>query len=92
MFLCLAFAANPSNEKRFESPSPHTGWDGILDCSGNDAKPDNKMCYQDKGGGVEDCLYLHLYVPVAAALNSTSSFSIYFWIYGGGFTFGDSYV
>jgi carboxylesterase type B len=39
--------------------------------------------------GDEDCLYLDIYSPANAT--STSKLPVMYWIYGGGFVFGDKY-
>ena len=39
--------------------------------------------------GGEDCLYLDVYVPPGAAADA--KLPVMYWLYGGGFIFGDSY-
>jgi para-nitrobenzyl esterase len=64
----------------------------VLDCR---AKKLFQVCPQINLNGTniqygkEDCLYLNVYVPTEHIENATTTFPIFFWIYGGGFVFGD---
>lgn len=77
-FLGIPFAVPPLKELRFESPTPHAGWD-VLDATS--AKP---ACVQGSKGD-EDCLVLNVFAPV----NATKA-PVIFLIHGGGFVSGSA--
>ena len=52
------------------------------------------MCPQLNGGlvpnyGNEDCLYMNIYIPAPRENILNLTLPAFFWIYGGGFMFGD---
>ncbi|KJE94823.1 acetylcholinesterase [Capsaspora owczarzaki ATCC 30864] len=89
----IPFAEPPVGELRFASPLAlqHT-WTDPIDCTSNTSL---KMCPQARLDyfqivGTEDCLYLDIYMP-PNALNSSTPLPVMFWIYGGGYMFGDKF-
>eukprot|EP00039_Didymoeca_costata_P008614 m.114207 g.114207 ORF g.114207 m.114207 type:complete len:569 (+) comp14157_c0_seq1:121-1827(+) len=97
-FYGIPFAEPPVKELRFRPPVPKKAWTGVWDCT---HEIFNQVCPQYKGNyGQEDCLYLNVYIPItdndtSTPLNETlgaEKFSMFFWIYGGGFIFGDDYT
>jgi len=87
-FHSIPFASPPVGGLRFAPPTPPTPWSGVRDVS---ALP--PLCPQIKILdldilGSEDCLYLHVYVP---RHDPDVVLPVMFWIYGGGYTFGDAY-
>ncbi|XP_013857896.1 bile salt-activated lipase [Austrofundulus limnaeus] len=86
VFKGVPFAAMP---RRFEKPTRHPGWDGILK-----AKEYQKRCLQlnllmNDVRGSEDCLYLNIWVPHVGGVVS-SNLPVMVWIYGGAFLLGGS--
>jgi len=85
-FQSLPFAQPPLGELRFAYPVPLTQkW-----TEARDATQPPPKCSQNGKGTSEDCLYLNVYTP-RKALDDTLGLPVMFWIYGGGFTMGDSW-
>lgn len=88
-FLGIPYAKPPLGELRFKEPEPHPSWTDILECT-----QQAKMCPQmhlvkEIMLGHEDCLYLDVHVP--REKNTSNFLPVMFWIYGGGYAFGDEY-
>ncbi len=82
------FLTTPVGDNRLRSPQPAAPWSGV-----RNALAQGRSCTQlHLTGGIElggeDCLYLDVYVPPGAAADA--KLPVMFWIYGGGFIFGDS--
>jgi carboxylesterase type B len=88
----IPFAAPPVGALRFHAPVPPTPWTAPRDVTGP-ATP----CPQLKLDGVllvgsEDCLYLTVHVPLAAAAAAAAngtSLPVYVWVFGGAWIVGD---
>ena len=88
-FKGIPFAAPPVGPLRWRAPQPASAWTGVRDASayGHD-------CVQTSHSDVapirtqesEDCLYLNVWRPTAAA----GKLPVMVWIYGGGFAKGGS--
>ncbi|WP_434445882.1 carboxylesterase/lipase family protein [Lentzea sp. E54] len=72
-FQGIPFAAPPVGENRWRDPQPAKPWHGVLE-----ADQPGPGCEQD-----EDCLYLNVHAPLAAANRP-----VMVWIHGGSFTTG----
>ncbi|XP_049817589.1 esterase FE4-like isoform X2 [Aethina tumida] len=84
-FQQIPFAEPPVGNLRFEPPVPKKDWDGILDCQNN-----TKICMQISRNSeleTEDCLYINVYTPVKPG--SSEKLPVLYYIYGGGFIFGN---
>ena len=86
-FQGIRYAKAPIGNLRFKPPQPLDDASiGTIDVS----QESTVMCLQIDGKGQEDCLLLNIYVP-AKIFNDESGtkYPIMFWIYGGGYVFGD---
>lgn len=83
----LPYAQPPTEERRFKAPQPFLG-------SWTEPRQATRIppeCTQSAGrsvSGQEDCLYLNVHAPVP---DRTTSRPVLVWLYGGGFSVGDSY-
>jgi len=88
-FLGMPFAAAPVGTNRFRPPQPFTeSWAPKT----RQAKVPRQICDQlDTAGnlhiGGEDCLFVNVFRPSGST--SFSNLPVFFWIYGGGYIFGD---
>ena len=86
-WLGIPFAAPPLGPLRFRSPQPVTPWSETLVVTKNPP-----ACMQADGERIvygrhsEDCLYLNIFAPLSAGVNS--SLPVMFWIFGGSFLAG----
>lgn len=85
-FQAMPYAAPPVGDLRWRSPRPAARWSGV-----RDATQPSPACLQPPGGTSakrlsEDCLYLDVVAPVAAAKGYLRPVLV--WIYGGGFSTG----
>jgi para-nitrobenzyl esterase len=91
-FLGLPYAAAPVGELRWKAPEPPLKWKGERDATKFGAHCAQRTVYQDMvfqdAGPSEDCLFLNVYVPAAATVNS--KLPVMFWIHGGGYEAGAS--
>lgn len=91
VFWGIPFAAPPVGENRFKPPQPFAKpWAPKV----RSAKRVPQICDQlDIAGnlhlGGEDCLYLNVYRPHGATIDS--NLPVMVWIYGGGYFIGDGY-
>lgn len=86
-FHALPFAEPPVGALRFAYPVPYTQkWTETRNATQPPAK-----CSQNGNETSEDCLYLSLYTPRKALDDNALGLPVMFWIYGGGFTGGDSW-
>ncbi|KAL3442490.1 Carboxylesterase [Aspergillus insuetus] len=86
-FKGIPFAAPPVGDLRWRSPQPPTPWDDILN-----ATTFGDSCWGAPGlnRGVpqnEDCLKINVWTPAKA---TEDRLPVMFWIYGGGFQYGNS--
>ncbi len=91
-WLGIPYAAPPVGNLRWKAPQPARDWPGERDatkfsahCAQNHVFDD--MVFQDDGPK-EDCLFLNVYTPAQARLNS--KLPVMFWIHGGGYSGGGS--
>ncbi|HUT52388.1 MAG TPA: carboxylesterase family protein [bacterium] len=93
-WLGVPYAAPPVGDLRWKAPRPPADWDGV-----RPAREFSAICVQYSGLmnsmdcenmgrliGSEDCLYLNLWRPRTDA----KGLPVFFWIYGGGNTVGQS--
>jgi para-nitrobenzyl esterase len=86
-FQSIPYAAPPVGDLRWRAPEPPAPWDGV-----RDATSPPPACAQGEGevqGGSreEDCLYLNVTTPAAAAKKQKP---VVVWVHGGGFYMGAS--
>uniref|UniRef100_A0A1Y1MMB3 Carboxylic ester hydrolase n=2 Tax=Photinus pyralis TaxID=7054 RepID=A0A1Y1MMB3_PHOPY len=88
-FTGIPYGEPPVGILRFKPPVPLKPWNGVLDAT----KP-HQICPQMDVyfgnytvAGNEDCLYLNVYAPV---VNDKESFSVLFYIHGGGWMSGNA--
>lgn len=89
----IPYAVAPTGVNRFLAPTPVNSWTNVLD-----ATVMSKQCmqpsYASNSGSSEDCLYLNIYAPYNAYIqsvlnkNSTALLPIFVWIHGGAFSLG----
>jgi carboxylesterase type B len=86
-FLGVPYAQPPLGALRFKPPQPPNPWDGV-----HSATTQPPSCWQTEtvyGPFSEDCLYVNVFVPVAAVTtNRTMNLPVMFWLYGGSFISG----
>jgi para-nitrobenzyl esterase len=86
-FLGIPFAAPPVGPLRWRPPQPVAPWSGS-----RDATHIQSGCLQSPGFGLvlgdEDCLYLNIYTPPAAALRPDQRWPTMVFIPGGAFVLG----
>jgi len=90
IFRGVPFGAPPTEHNRFRAPKPATAWVKPRECF-----VQGHVCPQFRildfvFMGNEDCLYLDVYLPPRAPTD-TRLRPIMFWIYGGGYSFGDNW-
>jgi len=90
LYRSIPFAAPPTGENRWRRPQPPQNWKGE-----HYAALERKVCPQgfellytlDPRSESEDCLYLDVYTPRNP--KTKGPLAVMFWIYGGGYRFGD---
>ena len=93
-FKGVPFAAAPDGDNRWRPPQPLPPWQGVrdaskfaADCAQARFTPGTASIWMSPTSS-EDCLYLNLWRPMAAAPGA--KLPVMFWIYGGGFMGGSS--
>jgi para-nitrobenzyl esterase len=87
LFQGIPFAAPPVGSRRFEPPAPVRRWHGV-----RDARSPGGRCPQPAGvtgepaSDTEDCLYLNVTTPRAAARHAPRPVLV--WVHGGGLANG----
>ncbi|XP_015256986.1 PREDICTED: bile salt-activated lipase [Cyprinodon variegatus] len=85
IFKGIPFAGVPG---RFEKPTRHQGWDGILKATSYKERCLQLTILMNDVYGSEDCLYLNIWVPHIKSV--ASDLPVMVWIFGGGFLVGGS--
>uniref|UniRef100_A0A8C6S9S3 Carboxylic ester hydrolase n=1 Tax=Neogobius melanostomus TaxID=47308 RepID=A0A8C6S9S3_9GOBI len=85
IFKGIPFADVP---KRWEKPSPHPGWTGVLKATKYQERCLQVNLLQTKTQGSEDCLYLNIFVPQGSKLSTNLPVMVY--LFGGAFLLGAS--
>uniref|UniRef100_A0A3Q1AZG7 Carboxylic ester hydrolase n=1 Tax=Amphiprion ocellaris TaxID=80972 RepID=A0A3Q1AZG7_AMPOC len=85
VFKGVPFADVPG---RFEKPKHHPGWDGVFNATENVKECLQMQLFMNGTTGSEDCLYLNIWVPHGSSVSK--DLAVMVWIYGGGFTYGNS--
>ncbi|MEQ2255905.1 hypothetical protein ILYODFUR_018713 [Ilyodon furcidens] len=86
VFKGIPFAGVP---RRFEKPSRHPGWDGILQATDFKQRCLQVTVLMNDVYGSEDCLYLNIWVPHNKSV--ATNVPVMVWIFGGGFLVGASF-
>ncbi|XP_064532888.1 bile salt-activated lipase-like [Pseudopipra pipra] len=86
VFKGIPFAAPP---KTLQDPEPHPGWDGTLKATSFKDRCMQMLLTQTDVHGIEDCLYLNIWIPQARKQVSTN-LPVMVFIYGGAFLVGES--
>ncbi|XP_027488066.1 bile salt-activated lipase-like [Corapipo altera] len=86
IFRGIPFAAPP---KTLQDPEPHPGWVGTLKAKSFKNRCMQMTLTQTDVRGVEDCLYLNIWIPQARRQVSTN-LPVMVFIYGGAFLVGES--
>lgn len=84
-FLRIPYAAAPVGDLRFKPPQPRLPWDEERELI-NPGDP----CPQGvsfAGGGVEDCLFINVWVP-ENPIEKSGKVPVMVWLHGGAFIFG----
>ncbi len=88
-FLKIPYAEPPIGELRFARPQPPKPWEGVRRSTLNDSVWCAQMDFQEQIKGVEDCLFLNVYLPEGAVRDlNRSKRAVMVWIHGGGFFAG----
>ncbi|MCC3157245.1 carboxylesterase family protein [Hymenobacter sp. 15J16-1T3B] len=91
VFRGVPFAAPPVGALRWQPPQPVQPWPGVRAATAFAARPMQQPVFGDMNfrspAGSEDCLYLNVWTPAAAA-RERRPVLVYF--YGGGFIAGDA--
>jgi len=85
-FLRIPYAAAPIGDLRFKPPQPPEPWTDERELI-NPGDP----CPQGvafAGGGVEDCLFINVWVPKTSNKKSDGTLPVMVWLHGGAFIFG----
>ncbi|KAJ0019855.1 hypothetical protein NQD34_007424 [Periophthalmus magnuspinnatus] len=85
IFKGIPFADIP---KRWEKPTPHPGWSGVLQATKYRERCLQVNLLQTKTQGSEDCLYLNIFVPQGLKLSMNLPVMVY--LFGGAFLLGAS--
>jgi para-nitrobenzyl esterase len=89
-FLGLPYAAPPLGGLRWRTPQLPRKWKGVRQATNYGARCVQGLVYDDMvfqdTGESEDCLYLNVYAPARAKVNS--KLPVMFWIHGGGYSAG----
>jgi len=87
-FQALPFAEPPLGALRFAYPVPYTQkWTQVR----NSTQPPAACSQPGANNTSEDCLYLNVYTLRKALDDNTHQLPVMLWIFGGGFTGGDSW-
>eukprot|EP00053_Salpingoeca_punica_P010022 m.90251 g.90251 ORF g.90251 m.90251 type:complete len:595 (+) comp15255_c0_seq2:47-1831(+) len=88
-FYGIPFAAPPLKNLRFRPPIAPEAWNGTRDCTKDNFFHICPQLHITKKIliGQEDCLYMNIYVP--GKIKEGAKLPVMFWIYGGGWVFGD---
>src|SRR5271156_2086223 len=90
-YLGIPFAAPPVGALRWRPPQAPAPWTQVRDVTsfGNHCPQPEVYDGFNTPSLTEDCLYLNVFTPVVAG-HEARPLPVMFWIYGGGFTGGES--
>lgn len=81
-YLGIPYAEPPIDDLRWKSPQPALPWPDVLN-----ATRERPFCVQmSTDEGIEDCLYMNVYVP---QIKNLTNYAVMVWIYGGRFANGN---
>ncbi|KAH8359337.1 hypothetical protein KR093_006073, partial [Drosophila rubida] len=85
-FECIPYALPPLGALRFKAPVPITPWKKALVCRQKGEKPLQFNQYTKQLEGIENCLYLNVYVK---SMSTEKLLPLIVFFFGGGFEKGD---
>ena len=90
-FQGVRYAKSPINDLRFKAPELFQSGEALWDVSGDSMILCPQPALFEKFMiGVEDCLFLNIYVPETVFTNAATPLPVMFWIHGGSLLYGSN--